>query len=139
MARRLALMSLRPKYADLILVGEKTIELRRRAVGLKAGDKVLVYASGPVMEVRGSFIVSGVVRLPLNELWRLVRGRASVTRKEFDEYFEGLQEGFAIEIESARQQPSVSLAQLREVWPGFHPPQTLRYLSTPLPKALRAA
>jgi predicted transcriptional regulator len=134
---RLALMSIRPRFAELIISGEKTVELRRRNVALKPADQVLVYASSPVMAICGSFVVAAVVRKPLTDLWREFNARSCVTRAEFDEYFDGLGEGTAIEVSSAKSTtPQIPLDELRKVWPGFHPPQTLMYLSEP-PVALR--
>lgn len=131
-------MSIRPRFADLLFAGLKTVELRRRPLALRSGDKVYVYASSPIMAVRGSFVVSAVVRMPLRDLWAQFGTRAQVTRLEFDKYFAGLKEGIAIEIGAVAAEPEISLAALRIAWPGFHPPQTLRYL-TEAPTVARAS
>ena len=51
------LMSIRPQYAEAILSGEKTVELRRRRPSFSAGTTVLIYSSAPLQtragDVRG--------------------------------------------------------------------------------------
>jgi predicted transcriptional regulator len=46
-----AILSIKPTYANQILAGSKTIELRKSAMGLTAGDVVLVYSSAPEQRI----------------------------------------------------------------------------------------
>ena len=66
---RTALMSIKPQYSRRILSKEKSFELRRTAVKLKEGDRVVVYASSPVKAVVGVFLVAGVERGSPAALW----------------------------------------------------------------------
>lgn len=48
------LLSLKPKYAEMILSGKKTVELRKRWAN-KEVDKVWIYATEPVGKILGYF------------------------------------------------------------------------------------
>lgn len=122
------LLSIRPRFADAILAGTKTVELRRQVPRLAPRDEVLVYSTVPTGAVVGSFTVEEVVQFPLRELWRRFGPNAGVSRVEFNDYFSGLETGVGIHIRSVQRFESpVSLLALRKLWPGFHPPQSFRY------------
>lgn len=122
------LLSIHPSYVDAILRGEKKVELRRRRPRIECGQ-ALIYATSPRMELAGSFRVGSVVRAPLCMLWQSVRDIAGVSKAEFDSYFDGLDCGVAIHIQSpVRFRDAVPLDSLRAAWPGFQPPQGFRYV-----------
>lgn len=122
------LLSIHPRYADAILAGMKTVELRRQRPRINSG-LALIYASSPRMELVASFRIAGIIAGPLQMLWQLVHDRAGVSRPEFSRYFQGLSTGVAIEISDVQTfvRP-VPLSELRERWRGFHPPQGFRYV-----------
>jgi predicted transcriptional regulator len=122
------LVSIHPRYVDQILAGSKTFELRKRLPRATA-DTLLIYCSSPRMELAAIAKVECVHKAPLNLLWQLVRQDAGVTRTEFRKYYRGFDEGVAIELSEVRPFDStISLATLRQHWPGFQPPQCFRYL-----------
>jgi len=131
MAARLTLLvSIRPRFADAIMRGEKRFELRRRRPKLDPGATVIVYSSTPKRALVGSFVAPEVIVEPLDVLWRRVKESACISRNEFDHYFAGLSSGVAIGVASPQLfVKPVSLAELRHCWPGFCPPQSFRYLS----------
>src|SRR4051794_32919901 len=43
-----AIISIHPSYADAILAGEKTIELRRRIPNISQGARLWIYATRPI-------------------------------------------------------------------------------------------
>ena len=59
MDTRPLLLSLKPRYADLVFRGLKTAELRRRIPYVENRD-VFVYVSSPVRRLRGGFHVEHV-------------------------------------------------------------------------------
>jgi predicted transcriptional regulator len=124
------LLSIHPRFAEAIFDGTKKVELRRRAPKLMAGDEVVVYATVPTAAVLGKFTVKSVDSSELRDLWQLTRKVASVSSLEFDAYFDGLDRGVGIWIANTQRYSStVSLTELRNSIPGFHPPQGFRYLS----------
>jgi predicted transcriptional regulator len=107
MSESAVLMSIRPVYADAILAGEKTVELRRRRPAFPNGTAVLIYSSAPHQEVRGAFRTGAVLAAAPDDLWALVSDQAGVTREAFDRYFAGCDTGYAIEVcEPRRLKPT---------------------------------
>lgn len=124
------LLSIHPKYVDAILAGEKSIELRRQRPRISEGP-ALIYATSPRMELTAFAWIESVTQAPLNLLWQTARDAASVSRSEFNAYFQGLDRGTALHLARIEPLPAaIGLDRLREVWRGFHPPQGFRYLSS---------
>lgn len=127
---KVLLISIRPRFADLILGGSKTVELRRIRPAVDEGDRVLLYASSPVRELIGSCTVAGVDVGSADELWKSHGDHSGVSRSEFDHYFEGAVRAVGISLrEPRRVRRPRTLAELRRRLPGFSPPQSFGYLS----------
>lgn len=123
------LFSIRPRHADNIFRGKKTVELRRvRPKKLENGSLVVLYVSAPQQALSGAFRVAEVIQKPLPELWELVKNKASISKEEYDDYFEGLHEGVAIFISHVWYlRNPIKLRELRERMADFSPPQSFRY------------
>lgn len=129
MSNHAFLISIRPRFADLIFAGSKTVELRRVCPKVSAGDLALVYVSSPARELRGSFEVAKILTASPSALWKKVGGKSGVTRAEFFAYFKGKKHAHALVIKRAWQLPApVSLTTLRKTRGGFRPPQNFHYL-----------
>ena len=127
--RRDYLVSIHPNYVEKIVEGVKTVELRRRfSETVAPGAIILIYSTSPTQAIVGSASIRGVRRLQLDELWEQHGGAACIDRDTFDDYFNGLDEGYAILLEDvkpfARQ---VAAADLKQKF-GFTPPQSFMYL-----------
>jgi predicted transcriptional regulator len=126
---RTLLLSLRPRFAAAILDGTKRVELRRIRPRAKPGTPVLIYASTPTKALVGGCWVSGLVVAEPDEVWELHGHLTSVDRAEFDDYFAGAGHAVAIQVANPwTLDEALGLQVLRERWPGFHPPQSFRYL-----------
>lgn len=110
------LMSIRPAYADEILAGRKTVELRRRRPTFALGTTVFIYMTSPFQLVVGAFEVGGVISGHPDDVWSTVQKRASVDRAAYDAYFAGAPGAYGIEVENVRTLNPVSLT--------FRPPQS---------------
>ena len=125
------LLSIKPHYAQKILSGDKTVELRRVKPKLEPDDLVLLYATAPVSAIIGWFTVGRVITEPLDQLWQNLGTQTSVPREDFFSYLHGLNEGVAILVEQTfpiESTESIGLEKLRKLYPGFHPPQGFRYI-----------
>jgi len=130
---RTALMSIRPNFVEKIFSGEKTIELRRVRPKLDTGDRVLVYASAPTCAIVGQFSVARILQGTPRKMWHQVRDYAGVTKADYERYFSGADIAVAIEITSKRLfKNEPTLDRLRARFDQFHPPQSYRYLETPM-------
>ena len=124
MANGNILVSLKQRYADDILAGVKTIELRRRSMNVCAGETMWIYATRPLGSVVGRATVQGVNVLSPQTLWRKFGHRTGLSRSEFFDYFEGAQTGTAIELRDVMKlEKAVSLESLRQRSFNFQPPQ----------------
>jgi len=120
MVNRDVLMSIRPQYAEAILSGAKTFELRRRRPSFASGSRVVVYSSSPDRQLLGTFEAGVVHEASPESLWQLVSKKAGVTRDVFDAYFEGCERGYAIEVNAPKRLEPKPLR--------FRPPQSYLYL-----------
>jgi predicted transcriptional regulator len=129
-AKRTVLFSIRPFYADKILAGQKTVELRRRfpEVGM-SGSTAMIYCTSPVKAIVGSFRIRDVRKLSLSTLWRSHGGAACIAKDDFNEYFSGQDHGFAIILSGAKALNGRLSASDLEAEFGIVPPQSYRYLT----------
>ena len=128
MANDALLISICPRFADMIFAGTKTVELRRQRPRVGKGDLVFVYVSSPVKALEGAFEVADVVSGSPNCIWRQLGSQTGLSRQEFDTYYGPRQIAFAIRIIRCWRLPSpVRLATLRKQRLGFHPPQGYHY------------
>jgi predicted transcriptional regulator/DNA-binding XRE family transcriptional regulator len=122
------ILSVRPRHAEKILAGDKTVELRRRFIDeVGVGSLALIYTTSPVRALTGSVEIQEVQRLPVRDLWHRHRVTACLPKSDFEAYFEGLDHGYAIILSRPRQlMRPVALAELRERF-SFAPPQSYQY------------
>lgn len=123
------LLSLKPNFAERILEGHKTAEVRRRFPNLPPTTRVFIYASSPSRAVLGSFILDAVHVGAPSTLWDQFGARLDINREYFDRYLEGTSSGSVLEVGTAvRWEQPIPLAQLRSAV-GIEPPQSYRYLN----------
>ena len=127
---RILVLSVKPRFADAILGGGKTTELRRVRPLLRVPTLALLYSSSPEMAVVGACRIDAIVTRSPGSLWR-THGRSSgVTRLEFDQYFAGCAEASGLLVsQPQRLHEPVPLEALRRRMRGFAPPQSFRYLT----------
>jgi predicted transcriptional regulator len=135
---RTLLISLRPRFANAILLGAKTVEVRRRAVNAPPGTPIILYASSPVRAVVGTARLLRVDKYGHDAAWRRFGNGLGLTRFEFDAYLEGTSTVFLLHLQKVRtlNQP-LPLRRLQEDGP-FRPPQSFRYVAESDPSRLRA-
>src|SRR5690348_16354315 len=93
------LISLKPQYADAILAGQKTVELRRGRVNVNPGARLWIYSTLPRGRIEGSFTVDKVIAGSAATIWRQFGSRAFVSKQAFDEYVLGAKDVSAILIQ----------------------------------------
>ena len=122
------LLSLKPRFAELVFMGEKTVELRRRIASTMIGREVFIYVSSPVRMIRGGFRVAEVWSSDPETVWGEVASRAGVAKAEYDAYYEGCGIAHALALSDvwAHEAP-VEIEGVRRALPGLRPPQSWRY------------
>jgi predicted transcriptional regulator/DNA-binding XRE family transcriptional regulator len=136
--KRDVVLSIRPQYSKKIIQGEKTVELRRRfPVSAPRGTFAYIYSTSPVQAMVGRAEITDVIKLPVSQIWRRFSDSASIKKSEFDAYFCGVNEGFALKFANAQPLPrQLDLSELRERF-GFEPPQSFLYANPALRMALQ--
>jgi predicted transcriptional regulator len=125
-------ISIQPKWAELIRSGEKTIELRRRFPRLAAGSSAYMYESSPTCALTALLQIGAVHVMPLAELWNAHCKASCVHEKHFVEYFGGREVGYGVHIIRCSPLPVVvPLAELREKF-AFTAPQSWAYAAPEL-------
>ncbi|GIH16044.1 ASCH domain-containing protein [Rugosimonospora africana] len=135
--QRTLLLSLRPRFADAILNGTKTIEIRRRPVNTASGTPIILYASSPMMAVVGTAQLAGVDVYTPETAWRKYRRTFGLTRAEYDAYLDGSDVAYLLGLHRVNSlNEPLPLRHLREEGP-FRPPQSFRYIAASDPSRLK--
>ena len=100
--RRLALMAIRPHYAEAILDGQKTVEFRKRALASDVRE-VLIYATLPVSRVIGSFSVDYIVSGSPAEIWEKFGRLGSIAFDAYDSYYAGSATAYGLLVGGTRR------------------------------------
>ncbi|WP_313064778.1 helix-turn-helix domain-containing protein [Pseudomonas sp.] len=131
------IISIHPRYSEKILEGKKTVELRRRfPVSTARGTKIYIYSTSPVMAIVGCAEISGVTKLPIQNMWKKYSKSAFIKKQDFEMYFEGLSEGFALELTNVQTfENPMNLKELKERF-NFTPPQSFIYAKQEMRRAL---
>ena len=128
---RMMVLSLKPRFAEAIIDGTKSVELRRAKPRIIGPTRALIYATTPVKAILGSCIVDSVVSDDVNVLWDKYGSQTGIDHDDFISYFYGINIGTALLLSDAnRFEFQVSLTDLRSRGGGFHPPQSFAYLDT---------
>lgn len=125
-ARLTALMSIRPRYANAILAGDKKVEFRKRPLSSETRS-VVIYVTSPVMAVVGEFGIEEQVLASPAELWARFEHVAGIDHDSFFAYFEGVTEAVGIMIDEVTEYDTPRA--LHDVDPGGCPPQSFKYLA----------
>ena len=129
MDKHAILISVRPKFAEMIFLGDKTVELRRVCPKISVGDLALVYVSSPAKELQGAFEVGKIISASPSALWRKVGAKSGMSRRDFFAYFQGKTKAHALIIKRAwKLSAPICLTTLRRRKGGFRPPQNFHYL-----------
>lgn len=136
--QRDVVLSIKPAFSERILDGRKTVELRRRfPVSAPNGTLAYIYSTSPVKAMVGTAAIRDVLKLPVEQIWTEFEATASIERDQFNAYFDGLEQGFALVLDDAKAfSRPLPLSELREKF-GFEPPQSFLYAKRDLRKALR--
>lgn len=121
------LLSVKPKFADLIVAGSKRVEFRRAAPSQSVGT-IALYSSLPVQAIVALVDVNETIEATPSKLWELARDNGGgLTKTELQAYFESKKTGFALMLENVRvfNKP----LNPKKIFRVFTPPQSFRYLT----------
>ena len=135
--QRDVVLSIKPQYSEKIILGRKTVELRRRfPLNIPKGTMAYVYSTTPVRAIVGYAEIKGVLKKSVAQIWHDHSDTAFIKKEDFDAYFEGVEYGFVLCFENACALENViKLDELREKY-HFQPPQSFLYAKPLLKVAL---
>ena len=81
------LMSINPIYADKILSGTKKYEYRKVKAKKDKVNKIVTYATYPIMKVVGEVEVKDILEETPEKLWNVTKEYSGVTKQFYDNYF----------------------------------------------------
>lgn len=124
--RKYVLMSIKPRYADLIKSGEKTIELRRIAPKVNPGDVLIIYESTPVKQITAFCAIDEMIIAEPEKLWEKANGTTGLSHDSFMRYFEGKSQAAGIKLGNVHllKKPK----PLSAISMNLRAPQSYRYL-----------
>lgn len=132
------LLSVQPRFAEAILNGTKTYELRRRFPSLEPGTIVYIYSSSPAMAIVGSFVSAEIHRSDKDDLWVRLSAFLGLAEQEYQSYLADLSHGVGISTTSVRRfAKALPLHKIRSEM-KLDAPQSFRYIPGPAEEWLKA-
>ncbi|MEH1904077.1 MAG: hypothetical protein V7L04_22365 [Nostoc sp.] len=116
-------LSIKRIYAERIIAGIKTIELRKRPIGMELGDLVLLYETAPDSVIRGGFIADKTISLPVTKMWEKYHSVMGVEKEFYDSYFDNCEFAYGTFIYRNFTFPELTLNKIYKLCSGFTPPQ----------------
>lgn len=80
------LLSINPEHVKNILSGIKKVEYRKVKCTMNV-DKIVIYATSPIMQVVGDVEVLSVLVGPPEQIWSATSKNAGITKEFFDSYY----------------------------------------------------
>lgn len=122
---RVAVMSIRPPYAEAILAGTKHVEFRKRRLAPDIST-VLIYATMPVGRLVGIFEIAGYDVASPTALWDRHKGHSGIARSAYRDYYRGTRTAIGILVRDARLLPRP--LKLTELDSALIAPQSFAYV-----------
>ena len=122
------LLSIKPEYVKKIREGYKKYEFRRSIFGKKRIvhiKNVYIYSSSPIKKIVARFIIDEIIEDHPEVLWERFKDLSGVKKRDFFNYFQNVDRGFAIKIKRIKffNEPIDPYS----IFPDFVPPQSFRY------------
>ena len=119
------LMSIRTKYAMMILSGEKKVEVRRMFSKKWKSSKVTIYVSGRERSLVGEALIKDVIFDKPENVWERFSDQIGCAKEEFDKYTASKNKVYAIVLEDAvPYQKSISIKEVSSLMKeNLRPPQ----------------
>lgn len=120
------LLSVKPRFANAILDGEKCFEFRRALFRNRDVRRVVIYASSPVQRVIGEFEIDDILTMEPDELWEVTCSGSGIEKEYFDKYFAGRDTAHALKVSQPRRYREP--LELQSHFAIDRPPQSFCYI-----------
>jgi len=121
----MVLLSIKPKYVEKIISGQKKYEFRKTIFNLDE-EIVVIYATSPIKKIIGYFHIEEVINDHPKKIWSKCRELSGISKSSFFEYFTDRNYGYAIRIGKLHlfDEP----LEPTSIMPGFIAPQSFCYI-----------
>lgn len=96
------LLSINPKHVENIMAGTKQYEFRKIQCKEKV-DKIIIYATSPVMKVVGEADVMDIIVNKPETVWKTTANYAGITKRFFDDYYRNRDKAVAFKLGNVKQ------------------------------------
>lgn len=91
-------MSINPEYVDKILNGKKKYEYRKIKAKKQNINRIVIYATAPIMQVVGEVEVKNIIEDTPNSLWKKTKEKSGVKKDFYDSYYKNKNKAIAYEL-----------------------------------------
>jgi predicted transcriptional regulator len=125
------LMSVKSHFAERIVSGEKSVELRKQFHSKWEGHEAILYATKPTGSFVGKATICNVTHGSPTDIWARFGSRIGCSKRDFDTYVGATQEVAAVELDNVvRFENIVPLRQMADLLQQrLTPPQSYLELS----------
>ena len=92
-------LSIKPKYANVVLQGEKEYEFRKKRCR-DGVTKIVFYSSSPQKQVVGEAEIEEIIEGSPTKIWEIAKHAAGITRKAFYDYYRGRHTAVAYKLKN---------------------------------------
>lgn len=96
------LLSINPQHVEHIFDGTKEYEFRKTECKENV-DKIIIYATAPVMKVVAEVDVDEVLVDTPTEIWEKTKGKSGISADFFFKYFEGKAKAIAYKLKNLKK------------------------------------
>lgn len=118
------ILSIKPRFVGEIFEGTKKYEYRKQ-IFKKNVDSILIYSTKPTGKVVGEIYFNNILEGTPSDIWNLTASDSGMDKKEFDKYFEGKKNAYAISINKVVKYDI--LKDIRLYTKSGRPPQSYYY------------
>ena len=121
------LLSIKPQFAELILSGRKSVELRKLFSTDAAGKKMFLYSTKPRQIIIGAVDIIDVKIQPVNEILEELLDKCCINHLQLKEYFGLNKNGYVIHLQNpVRFNTKITLKEMRIM--QLSPPQSYMFI-----------
>ena len=127
--KNVLVISIKPEYMELILSGNKSVELRKCKPSFPKEDiLVALYCTAPVKAVVGFCFLQDLVEDSPSSLWNRFSKFVGIDQRTYLEYYKNNDKAIGLFLENILTlEQELTLDKIREEVPSFTPPQTYKY------------
>lgn len=121
------LLSIKPKYADKIVEGEKKYEFRKTKFNKTNIKYMYIYSTSPIKKIIGKILVDKILEGDPQEIWEICHEHSGITEAEYFKYFSNSKKAYALSIK--HYEPLEEQIDPYTEIDNFVPPQSFYYIN----------